>query len=161
MSQRAEKIRELLKQETTGVLSTLSHKHDGWPFGSLTPFALTDDGEPIILVSGLAEHTKNMEVDQRVSLFVSDSKHGGPAQSGARATILAKVEPVPAEQLGEACQRYLKRFPDSAGQFSLGDFYLLRLRIEHIRYIAGFGSMFWMPGREYLGTDNEMAKVDG
>jgi putative heme iron utilization protein len=63
-------LREFLAAGDSGVLSTISARHGGYPFGSLTPYALTARGEPILLLSQLAEHTRNLHADPRASLFV-------------------------------------------------------------------------------------------
>ncbi|MBK6799798.1 MAG: pyridoxamine 5'-phosphate oxidase family protein [Acidobacteria bacterium] len=68
-NERAIPVINLLNREKNGVLSTLSKKMGGWPFGSLTPFAMTAEGDPMFLLSGLAEHTHNIMADPRVSLF--------------------------------------------------------------------------------------------
>lgn len=143
-SDRAEVVRNLLRQEKYGVLSTLSVKHEGWPFGSATPYALTASGEPLIFVSSLAEHTRNMLNDPRVSLFIQDTDTKANPQSIARATLLGIVELVPETEREEAAQRYLQRFPEAAQNFQLGGFSMLKILVQHVRYIGGFGEMFWM-----------------
>src|SRR5215470_13189932 len=72
-SKEAEEVRSLLERERNGVLSTLSVREAGWPFGSITPYALLNTSEPIILISEIAEHTRNVRHDARVSLLVQDS----------------------------------------------------------------------------------------
>ena len=65
--------RRLLRRQQHGVLSTLSKKLDGYPFGSVTPFVLDHQARPVILISTLAEHTKNIAADPRVSLLAHDT----------------------------------------------------------------------------------------
>jgi putative heme iron utilization protein len=60
-------------------------RHGGYPFGSLVPYVLDHDGRPIILVSRLAEHTKNIEADARVSLLAHDAVE-------ARASLVALAD---------------------------------------------------------------------
>jgi hypothetical protein len=143
-SDRAELVRHLLRQEKYGVLSTLSVKHAGWPFGSATPYALTASDEPLIFVSSLAEHTRNMMVDPRVSLFIQETTTNANPQTIARATLLGVAEAIAENELEDAAQRYLKRFPKAAQNFQLGDFRLLKIAVQHVRYIGGFGEMFWV-----------------
>ncbi len=141
-SQHEELVRHLIRQEKFGVLSTLSLKHEGWPFGSATPYAISTSDEPIILVSSLAEHTRNMMNDPRVSLFIQDTTTTANPQSIARATLLGMVEPV--NEAEDAAQRYLERFPEAAQNFQLGGFSLLKIVVKNVRYIGGFGEMFWI-----------------
>ncbi len=143
-SQQIEIVQKLIQQEKFGVLSTLSVKHDGWPFGSATPYAISVSGNPIILVSSLAEHTKNMMHDPRVSLFIQDTTTNANPQSIARATLLGIVEAVNENESEDAAHRYLSRFPEAAQNFQLGGFSLLTIAVKQVRYIGGFGEMFWV-----------------
>ncbi|MFN0119252.1 MAG: HugZ family protein [Blastocatellia bacterium] len=136
-------IRRLLEQERHGVLSTISLKCDGWPFGSVTPYALSAAGTPLILVSGLAEHTRNLVADPRVSLFVQDTSRLSNPQAAARVTLLGRATPVAEEGIETAATLYLARFPEAGQMFQLGDFRLFSVQPWQARYIGGFGEMFW------------------
>src|SRR5205809_633957 len=124
---RAAPARALIQEEQHGVLCTLSLKISGWPFGSVTPYALTEDGEPTILISEIAEHTKNLRADPRVSLFIQDSAFLGDTQSGRRITLMGIAEPVVDEKVMEARRRYLARFPNAEQYFQVHDFTLFRV----------------------------------
>lgn len=142
--------RRLIRKERHGVLSTISSKMNGWPFGSLTPYALDAGGEPIILLSGLAEHTRNLSEDPRVSLFIQDSDALDNPQTGARVTLLANAEPAPEDEREELGRLYLGHFPDSAGLFQLGDFNLYRLKLGRARFIGGFGQAAWLDAEDLM-----------
>ncbi|HWQ34775.1 MAG TPA: pyridoxamine 5'-phosphate oxidase family protein [Blastocatellia bacterium] len=147
---RVESVRRLLSQERQGVLCTLSQKHGGWPFGSVTPYALSAAGEPVILVSELAEHTRNLRADSRVSLFVQDSAAADTPQAGARLTLMGLAAPVPENEIADAARRYLQRFPEAQQNFQLGDFTLFRIEVRQARFIGGFGEMGWVQRDELL-----------
>src|SRR5450631_2862414 len=66
----AERARTLFCLASMGTLSTISRKHQGFPFGSLMPYALDPAGQPIFLISNMAMHTQNLRADPRCSLFV-------------------------------------------------------------------------------------------
>src|SRR5438270_12005687 len=85
-------IRTLLEQERSGVLATLSASRAGWPFASVVPYALSERGEPVLLLSSLAEHTRNALADGRASLLVQDHDSLADPQAGARVTILGEIE---------------------------------------------------------------------
>src|ERR1700740_1323134 len=68
----AERARTLVAQISTGTLCTLAIDPAGYPYGSLVTVAF-EDGNPILLISGLAEHTKNLERDPRSSLLVAEN----------------------------------------------------------------------------------------
>ena len=136
-------VYELLARERNGVLATLSESHDGWPFASVVPFALSDGNEPLLLLSALAEHTRNLRADPRASLFIQDQTAADP-QAGARATLLGRVEPVADAELASATDLYLTRHPQAARYLALPDFRFYVLRASEARLIAGFGDMGWI-----------------
>jgi putative heme iron utilization protein len=149
-SEKANEIRELLGRERSGVLSTLSVREPGWPFGSITPYAQLETGEPVILISEIAEHTRNVRRDARVSLLVQDSAALRTPQAGARVTILGYAIPVPSPYLDHARRVYSGLFPDSADYFSAHDFSLYKIVVTHIRYIGGFGDIHWVAGGAFV-----------
>jgi putative heme iron utilization protein len=139
-------LRELLDAERHGVLATLSARRDGWPFASVTPYALSERGEPLLLLSDLAEHTRNIRADPRVSLLVQDGTSLMDPQAGARVTLLGEMEAVAPEEVATAREHYLARHAQSADYFAMADFHLYVLRVAEARFIGGFGDMGWVGG---------------
>ncbi|HEV2007255.1 MAG TPA: pyridoxamine 5'-phosphate oxidase family protein, partial [Burkholderiales bacterium] len=82
--------RRYLRSRRSGVLATISVKLDGYPFGSVVPFVLDHAACPVILISRLAEHTKNIGADPRVSLLVHDLTDD--SQGAARVTLVGNAE---------------------------------------------------------------------
>ena len=142
----AESARQLLAAESVGVLSTISIHRPGYPYGSVTPYALAADGAPLLLLSRLAAHTQNLGADPRASLFVGDRDAVADPQAGARVSLLGRAAPLPVDgdANADARQRYLARWPRAADYFALGDFALWRFAIEEARLIAGFGDIRWL-----------------
>jgi len=140
----------------SGVLSTLSLRHGGHPFGSLVPYVLDHDGRPIVLVSRLAEHTKNIEADARVSLLAHDA--AADAQAGARVTLLGGAVPVGSSGGGAA--RYRRFFPDSERLVALGDFSFLAIDPLAVRFIEGFGAIHWISAADYAPAPNSLAESE-
>ena len=140
----AEAVRALVAREHHGVLSTAHAEMGGWPFGSVTPYALSEDGDPLLLLSGIAEHTRNLAADPRASLLVQDSRALDRPQAGARATLLGRATVPTGEEAKAAGAAYLARFPEAESYFSAHDFAVHVLRVERVRWIAGFGSMGWL-----------------
>ena len=132
-------LRELLAARSVAALGTL---HDGAPYVSMVPFAITADGSAFLIhVSELSAHTGDMEKDPRVSLMVmAQEKPGVLAQELERVTILGRAEPVedPSPDYDAGKGRYLERFPDAEPIFGLGGFSLFTIRPEHVRFIGGF-----------------------
>jgi putative heme iron utilization protein len=137
-------LRELLANERHAVLATLSASRDGWPFASVAAFALSDAGEPLLLLSDLAEHTRNVRADSRASLMVQDGASLDDPQAGCRVTILGRVEPVAESDLASARAAYVARHPRAAEYVALADFRLHVLRVREARFIGGFGDMGWI-----------------
>jgi heme iron utilization protein len=138
--------RLMLRAHRYGVLSTLSKKFDGYPFGSITPYLVDHDGSLLILISTLAEHTKNILHDPRVSLIAHD-QHNPHIQSQGRVTVVGNAAPeIEREQAG---LRYVRYFPEAQAYFEMHDFSFYRIRPVAIRYIGGFGRINWVGMENY------------
>ncbi len=140
-------IRSWLLSTTAATLSTLAAESDveGWPFGSLTPFALRADGTPVVLVSEIAQHTRNLRRDPRASLFVRDPAAKGDAQASWRVTILARARALATDdvELEEIHARYRERVPAASSYLETHDFTYFALEPVRVRAIGGFGAIGW------------------
>ena len=150
----ATEARQFLSSTHSGVLSTISARLGGYPFGSIAPFVLDHDGNPLILISTIAEHTKNIQADARVSLIAFD-----PAtpdmQAGARLTVIGKAIPTDKDERLRA--RYLRYFPQAEGYFGMHDFLFHRIEMEQARFIGGFGKIHWIAGDELRAPPHRLA----
>jgi len=136
-------VRALLAAERHGVLATLHVRHGGWPFGSVAPYALTAEHDPLFLFSSIAEHTHNLLADPRASLLVQDRQALDDPLAGARATFLGHAATPAGSARQDAVDRYVARFPDAADWAGTHDFAPFVLRVERVRWIRGFGAMGW------------------
>ena len=136
-----QETRQLLLSSYEGVLSTHSQHLPGYPFGSVAPFCLDEQGRAVILISELAQHTKNLKADNRCSLLVMGE--GDDVQTAARLTIVGDAEPVPAEQVEAVARRYYRYFPQSQDFHRIHDFGFWRIAPIKYRYIGGFGRIHW------------------
>ncbi|MBC9252077.1 heme iron utilization protein [Pseudomonas alcaligenes] len=146
MSEAAGKhARELLLKEYRGVLSTHSKAMPGFPFGSVVPYCLDEQGHPLILISRIAQHTHNLQQDTKCSLLVGE-RGAEDVQAAGRLTLLAEAvqlsEPAAIEA---AADRYYRYFPDSRGYHQAHDFDFWVLQPVRSRYIGGFGAIHWVP----------------
>lgn len=148
----AERVRTLLERESIGALSTQSLKHPGWPFGSVMPYALTGDGAPVFLISGMAIHTQNVLADPRASLLVMQSGNERDPLGLARATLLGTVTAI-TDVSDELRQAYLDRHPNARHWISYSDFGFFRLDVTEIYFVGGFGVMGWVPAGEYAAAE--------
>jgi hypothetical protein len=106
--------RALFERERHGVLCTAHAALDGWPFGSVVPFATLPDGGAVVLLADIAEHTKNLERDPRACLFVADAAAGARPQAGARLAVLVRAQRLAGAEAARAEDVYVARFPDAA-----------------------------------------------
>jgi putative heme iron utilization protein len=126
--------KKLLREGRSGALATLMPA-SGDPYCSLVNVATAADGAPLLLISRLAVHTKNILVDPRVSLMIDERKEGDPLQ-GARVMLrgTAAVTDDP-----QARQRYLTRQPEAEMFAGFGDFAFYRIALKGAHLVAGFG----------------------
>jgi heme iron utilization protein len=146
----AERCRTLVAGERRGALSTLAADPAGYPYGSVVSFGLADDGDPLFFVSMMAEHTQNALRDPRASLLVTEPVPEGadPLASG-RVTLLGLLAPVDDADRDTARTRYLEANPAASYYIDFGDFTFLRLTVDHIRYVGGYGRMSWVDAAAY------------
>ena len=137
----------MLRAHTYGALCTLSKKFDGHPFGSITPYLVDHDGTLLILISTLAEHTKNIQHDPRVSL-ITHNQNDSHIQTQGRVTLVGTAEII--ENKDSAGSRYLRYFPEAEGYFAMHDFSFYRVTPLSIRHIGGFGKIHWVTAENYL-----------
>ncbi len=149
--------RQFLRSTHSGILSTHSAKFEGYPFGSVAPFVLDHDCQPMILISNIAEHTKNIIANPKVSLLVFAGMED--LQANARLTLLGEAVKIDKED-ADLRARYLRYLPQAAGYFDMHDFAFYRIGITQARYIAGFGKMSWMAGVDMAPPANQLAEVE-
>ena len=118
----AREARLMLRAHRYGALGTLSKKFHGYPFGSITPYLADHDGSLLILISSLAEHTKNILHDPRASLITHDQRDPH-IQSQGRVTVIGNAEPE--QKREQAGLRYLRYFPEAADLLRHARFFLL------------------------------------
>lgn len=145
----AERTRTLASLVSVGMLSTISRRHPGFPFGSLMPFALDPAGRPLFLISTMAMHTQNLSADPRCSLFVAQPSPDGDPLGAARATLIGEALPVSAAELGAVREIYQAHHPNSRYWVDFPDFSFYRLQPAELYYVGGFGVMGWVEANEY------------
>ncbi len=172
----AEYARTLVEARRTGTLSTVSRGDArgvaGAPFGSVVTFALVD-GDPVFLISALAEHTKNLRGDARASLLVTEGDVNENPLALGRVTLVGEVTRVGPKategdpQHGAARQNvldektkavravYLEQNPDAAMYVDFADFAFYRLRVADVRYVGGFGRMSWVSADDFRAAEKD------
>ena len=152
----ARRARALLQSQHQGVLSTISLHRAGYPYGSLTPYALSRAGAPLILISALAAHTQNLIADPRASLFVAaDAGAAGDPQAETRISVLGRFARVATADEADARARYTARLPRAAANSQTRDFQLWEMTVEEVRLVAGFGQIGWLDGSSLVVGEPE------
>jgi putative heme iron utilization protein len=142
--------RELLRRERVGVLSTVSVRHGGAPFGSLAPYGLSARGAPTLLLSALAQHTRNVSADPRASLFVADAAAlARDPRRAPRVVVVGRVLPVAAAEEAGVRERYLAWHPAARELLAL-DFRFHELAPVEVMYVGGLAQAAFLPA-EVLG----------
>lgn len=155
-----------LHESHHGTLSTLNTREEtqGFPTGSVVPFALDKHGKPFVFIANIAAHTKNLKQDNRASLFVYNNSVDGDPQKTWRISLLGRFvklvtnaedslgcELITASEQQELMARYIERVPKAKSYSMTHGFHFWRMNeLKSIRYIAGFGRICWIPGEEYL-----------
>jgi putative heme iron utilization protein len=146
----AERARTLVAQISTGTLCTIALEPEGYPYGSFVTVAF-DKGNPIFLISGLAEHTKNLERDPRASLLVAEGGAADPLANG-RVTMLGLCTRVEGDS-GSARAAFFAAHPNSTYYADFRDFAFWKLQVDYVRYIGGYGRMSWISKADWHAAD--------
>jgi putative heme iron utilization protein len=147
-SSHAESCRELASRARHGALATTARDPLGFPFATLVAVAFDGRGRPLLLLSKLAEHTKNLEASPRASLLVTDAAAADPLASG-RMTLVGTCARVPEEESEAARAAFLAAHPEAKLYAGFVDFAIWRLEVAHVRWVGGFGRMDWVDAAEY------------
>jgi putative heme iron utilization protein len=126
--------KKLMREARSGALATLM-AGSGDPYCSLVNVASATDGAPLLLISRLAVHTKNILADARVSLMLDERKPGDPLE-GARVMLMGLAAPTESE---DARRRYLARQPEAEMFAGFGDFAFYEVTLKAAHLVAGFG----------------------
>lgn len=121
----------------------------GAPYVSLVLHAADLDASPILLLSDLAQHARNMALDPRVSLLLDGTDDLADRLDGPRLTLIGRAETVPDPSLPA---RFTARHPSSALYAGFADFRIYRVVVERGHLIAGFGRIEWIDRADLLFT---------
>jgi putative heme iron utilization protein len=141
--------RDLVARARLAMLSTFAGRPAGYPYGSLVAMADDETGRPLLLLSGLAEHTKNLSACDRASLLVVEPGATDIVHA-PRVTMLGPCTRIDAD-LDAARARYVAAHPQSATWFGeyLHAYALYRIEPVELRVIVGFGRLSWVTADAY------------
>ncbi len=127
--------RRLLRTVESASLATIE-RDGGGPYASLVLVAADEDGSPILLLSDLAEHSRNLAADDRASLMVDGTAGLEDRLTGPRLTVLGRAI---ASAAPRHRARFLARHPNAAQYADFGDFRFYRIAVARAHLVAGFG----------------------
>jgi heme iron utilization protein len=133
----------------SAALATLDAQ-TGHPYASLVTVAVDTGGAPLMLLSGLARHTRNLDHDPRASLlFEPAALSPGDPLASARVTLVGAAQPTTNPQ---ARARFLARHPEAAMYADFADFRFFVFTAGHAHFIGGFGRIVEIPAAELLAA---------
>ena len=135
----AEEARALVAAHASGLLATLTA--DGDPWGSLVAYGTLPDGAPVLHVSTLAEHGRNLARDGRASLVVAEDAAGGDPLDAGRVTLAGRAERPAGAAADAARSAFLAAVPGAERYADFADFTLYVLRVQRVRWVGGFARM--------------------
>jgi putative heme iron utilization protein len=142
----AEEARTIAASTNTGTLATLTDTGDPW--ASFVTYGLLG-GAPVLCVSNLAEHGRNLAGDPRASIaIVAPSSESDPLAS-ARVTLAGLVEAPTGDELSEARDAHLAAVAAAKYYIDYSDFTLWVLRVQRVRWVGGYGRMESTTGEDY------------
>lgn len=130
----------LVRQQHSGVLSTHSQSVEGYPFGSIVPYFMTPEGDLIIYISQIAQHTRNIKGNHKVSMTVFDNL-ADDSQASGRVTLLGDAHLIDDESVKA---QYFSLFKQALAYQQTHDFMFYKITQQRVRYIGGFGKIHWI-----------------
>jgi putative heme iron utilization protein len=140
--------RSLLRRSRQGALATLM-AGSGDPYCSLVNVASHSDASPILLISRLALHTRNILADNRVSLMLDERAAGDPLE-GARIMLAGHAEEAAGEPAEILRRRYLNAHPSAEAFVEFKDFSFFRIVPSGAHLVAGFGRIIDLKPAQFL-----------
>ena len=140
--------RSLLRRSRQGALATLTAE-GGDPYCSLVNVASHPDGSPILLISRLALHTRNILADSRVSLMLDERAAGDPLE-GARIMLAGRAEEAAGDEAAILRRRYLNAHPSAEAFAGFKDFSFFRIAPSGAHLVAGFGRIVDLAPAQFL-----------
>jgi putative heme iron utilization protein len=148
--------RALLRRARSAAFATAlaAAGGDAWPYASLVTMACDADASPILLLSDLSDHTRNIRRDDRASLLIEAASNRANPQTGPRVTLLGRIVPTEDERHR---RRFLARHPSAGLYAGFADFNVYRMVVERAHFVGGFGRALWLSPEDVLLAPSQAA----
>lgn len=153
---RTKTVRRLLRRASTASLAT-SMASDDQPYASLVLMATDPTGQPLLLLSDLAVHSKNIAKNPHISLLITEEAGNRDPLTLSRASMEGVLDIIEDDGLKA---RYLRRFPSAHDFADFPDFKLYRMKVSRAHLVAGFGDIHWLDGEKFLIDPGFLASDD-
>ena len=148
----------LMRNCREGVLSTVSKKYEGYPFGSFVTFISGADRSIIFYASDIAQHTINLKNNSKACITLFNLSEGDK-QDSARLSLLGDVKKID-EDIDEISRQFIEFFPESSQYSNMHDFNFYKLNISQVRWIGGFGKIAWLSSTNWNPTKPKWLKQE-
>ena len=146
-----EEARTLVAAASSGSLASLSD--DGTPWASIITFGATGAGEPVLVVSTMAEHGRNLAREPRCSIATAEPvPEGEDPLDRARVTLAGHVIVPEGEEAETALEAHARRYPFARAYAAYADFTTYVLRVERVRWVGGFARMSTVEAADYAAA---------
>tara|TARA_B100001109_G_scaffold56099_1_gene45373 strand:- start:1779 stop:2507 length:729 start_codon:yes stop_codon:yes gene_type:complete len=148
----------LYRSNNAAILSTMSKKYEGYPFGSFITYVSDKNRTLLMYTSDIAQHTKNLKTNSKacVTIFNLDTEYD--KQNSSRLTLMGDLKDVSEDNIEECQERFVKFLPESKKYSSMHDFKFYKLEISRIRWIGGFGDIAWLNPKNWQDDQPRWAK---
>ena len=151
---------KLLRTSNEGVLTTISDKFEGYPFGSFITYITDRDRSVIIFASNLAEHTTNIKKNSKSCFTIFSIKDHENKQDNPRMSLMGDFNKVDDSRREELKHKLKKHLPESELYLELPDFNFYKMSITNVRWIGGFGKIGWLNNDSWLEKDLELIQAE-
>jgi hypothetical protein len=154
----AEEARTLVGATNVAALATLTGGGDPW--ASLITYGTLDDGAPVLCLSRLAEHGRNLAADPRASLMITQTDAPPDPLAAARVTLAGRADrPADPATLASARAAHITAVPAAGMYIDFSDFSLWILRIDRVRWVGGYGRMDSASGPAYAAAQPDPVAI--
>ena len=147
MSEAAVLARRLVRRARSAALATALAGSGGHAYASFVTVAADVDCSPLLLLSDLADHTRNLKADNRASLLIEAASRRANPQTGPRVTLIGRIARTEAERHRH---RFLIRHPAAAKYAVFSDFVAYRMDVERVHFVGGFANARWFNGPDFV-----------